>query len=142
MIIAEKHMRPFGEGDVWVRVQKGLGGGEKLIWCVLVLARLEGVVHGQGEKALGHNIKSGGEEQACARGVRDCLTDSIDRAACVRVAQPWAEAVPDNQFFPQDQLNSALILIGECGSTPCCPCIFGLAIGGWGEAKDVAQARG
>ena len=98
------------------------------------MARLEGVVHGQGEKALGHYIKSRVEEQACARGVRDCLTDSIDGAACVRVAQPWAETVPNSQFFPQDSLNSALIIIGECGSTPCCPSILGLAVRGRGEA--------
>ena len=60
------------------------------------------MINNKREKALGHNIKRRGKEQACARGVGNGFTDSVDGAARVGVAQPWAEEVPDGQFFPQD----------------------------------------
>ena len=60
------------------------------------------MIHNEGEKALRHNIEGGGKEKACACGVGNGFADSVNRAARVGVTQPWAQAVPDSQFFPED----------------------------------------
>ena len=60
------------------------------------------MINNKWEKALGHNIERRGKEQACAHGVRNVFTDSVDGAARVGVAQPWVQVVPDSRFFPKD----------------------------------------